>query len=458
VYSYYNHIFLFICIGGIFLAAVYHTILYLHRKESLLNYYSQYLWVLLFYLLFRVDLYFDLTRLDFYKSPYHWDEIFQMAGFMFYIRFLCKAVFLKKSDYKYAWYFYSVNAPVILIYCFLLLAFTNFQVAIIVLKIAIRIYLLTFGLLFVLILWQKKKSLYYKYLFAAAVSMIFFGVVSSVSMLLHINFFGLGPFHWLLVSFYIDVIFFSAALGYLIRQEYQQKESSLKQLLKSEAELQQKELEKMKAVYETREEERMRIARDLHDDMGSTLSSISIYSKVVSSYIENDTAKANEYLDKIKDNTAMLMENTTDLIWSLQTNYGQSESIFKRMQDTGIQILSSAGIAPHFSVTLPQQMPQLNIKAQKNCWLIFKEALNNVCKYSKAANCNITIAADEESLLLSITDDGIGFKEIKEGNGFVNMRQRTEELEGKFTIESTAVIGTTISAKFNLQKILMPVQ
>ena len=286
--------------------------------------------------------------------------------------------------------------------------------------------------------------------------MIFFGLVSTVSMIIGITFFGLGPFHWLLVSFYIDVIFFSAALGYLIRQEYQQKESSLKQLLKSEAELQQKELEKMKAVYETREEERIRIARDLHDDMGSTLSSINIYSKVVSLYIENDTAKANEYLDKIKDNTAMLMENTTDLIWALQTNYGLSESIFKRMHDTGIQILSSANIQPHFSVTLPPQLPRLNLKAQKNCWLIFKEALNNVCKYSKAANCTVEIFADDATLLLSINDDGIGFKEIKEGNGFVNMRQRTEELEGKFNIESSAGIGTTISAKFNLHKILMP--
>lgn len=457
MYSYYNHTFSFICIGGIFLAALYHTILYLHRKESLLNYYSQYLWVLLLYLLFRVDLYFDFTGFNFYNISYQWDEIFQMVGFMFYIRFLCKAIFLKQSDNKYAWNFYSINIPVIISYCFILMVFTNFPFIIGVFKMLIRIYLLSFGFLFIVILWHKKKSLYYKYLFAGAVSMIFFGLVSTISMIIRVNFFGLGPFHWLLVSFYIDVIFFSAALGYLIRHEYQQKESSLKQLLKSEAELQQKELEKMKAVYETREEERMRIARDLHDDMGSTLSSISIYSKVVSSYIENDTAKANEYLDKIKDNTAMLMENTTDLIWSLQTNYGQSESIFKRMQDTGIQILSSASIAPHFAVTLPQQMPRLNIKAQKNCWLIFKEALNNVCKYSKAANCTVVIFADDESLLLSITDDGIGFKEIKEGNGFINMRQRTEELEGKFNIESTAGNGTTISAKFNLHKILTTV-
>lgn len=456
MYSYNDYIFLFICIGGIFLAAVYHTILYLHRKESLLNYYSQYLWILLFYLGFRVDLHFDITHLDIYNNPYSWDEIIQMLSFMFYIRFVGKAIFLKPSDNKYAWYFYSINIATVLIYCFLLLLFVRYPLVINGLKIIIRIYLLSFGLLFTLILWSKSKSLYYKYFFAAAVSMIFFGLLSSLSMIIGFRLFGLGPFYWLLISFYIDVIFFSAALGNLIRQEYQQRESSLKQLLKSEAELQHKELEKMKAVYETREEERTRIARDIHDDMGSTLSSIGIYSKVVASYIDSNKEKANEYLEKIQVNTAMLMENITDLIWSLQTNYGESESIFKRMQQTTIQNLSSVNIAAHFSMPDEKDLPRLNIPAQKNCWLIFKEALNNVCKYSKADNCKVLIRIDKEHLIMSVADDGVGFSKNNNGNGLVNMRERTEQLGGKFCMESGAGIGTTVEAIFLLDKIVMP--
>ena len=199
-----------------------------------------------------------------------------MLGFMFYIRFLGKAIFLKPTDNKFAWYFYTLNLPLIIVYCFLLLAFAQTSIAIGILKISVRIYLLTFGLFIIILLWQKKKGLYYRYLMAAAVSLIFLGVLSTISMILEVKFFDMGPFYWLLISFFLDVIFFSAALGYLIRQEYLQRENSLKQLLKSEAELQQKELEKIKAVYETREEERRRIARDLHDDMGSTLSSINI--------------------------------------------------------------------------------------------------------------------------------------------------------------------------------------
>jgi signal transduction histidine kinase len=453
MHQYKDHTLLFICIGGIFLAAIYHTILYFHRKQSLLNYYSQYLWVLFIYLIFRLDLYLDFTGLDTYNSRYNWDEVIQMLSYMFYIRFLCKALFLRKSDNKYAWFFYKINAPVILGYCFFIILFDKYPELLSWLKIVIRVYLLTFGLLSVLIVWEKKRSLYHSYLFIAAVSMIFFGLLSSLSMILNLRFGGLGPFYWLLVAFYTDVIFFSAALGYLIKQEYQKRESSLKQLLKKEAELQQKELEKMKVVYETREEERIRIARDLHDDMGSTLSSISIYGNVVSSYIDTDTLRAHEYLNKIRESTKHLMENTSDLIWSLQTNYGESESIFKRMQVTGLELLSSANILSHFSIAKEAGDLRLSIMAQKNCWLIFKEVINNVCKYSKASSCTVSVTVTDNILHLIIKDDGIGFKTESKGNGLLNIRNRTEQLGGISAIRSQQGEGTVVNIQFPVENI-----
>jgi signal transduction histidine kinase len=302
---------------------------------------------------------------------------------------------------------------------------------------------------------RQRNNLYYYYLAAAAIFMISFGVVSSISMVTGWRLFGWGPFYWLLISFFTDVIFFSAALGYLIRQEHLERENSLKQLLQKEAELQQKELEKMKAVYETREEERMRIARDLHDDMGSTLSSIGIYSKVVGSYMDSDKAKAAEYLEKIHDNTKLLMENTADLIWSLQSNYGQTESIFKRIQQTAVQLLSSANIVPHISIA-GDQLPLLTIVAQKNIWLIFKEAMNNTCKYSAANNCSVIISMEDDKMILVINDDGIGFEHPRKGNGLVNMRQRTEELGGAFEIQSSQGNGTLVKAVFPVHKISVP--
>jgi signal transduction histidine kinase len=457
LYQYQDHILLFICVGGIFLAAVYHTILYFHRRENLLKHYAFYLWVLLFYLYFRVDLYLDFTGIGFKDDPYNWDEILQMFSFMFYVRFVGYALFLKRSDHKISWYYWQSAIPVVAVY--IVLQFTlasHNETADVILRFAIRIYLLVFGFVALILLLRKRSNLYYYYLSAAAITMIFFGVISSIAMLEQARIFGWGPFYWLLISFFCDVIFFSAALGYLIRQEHQEREQSLKQLLLKEAELQQKELEKMKAVYETREEERMRIARDLHDDMGSTLSSIAIYSKVVATYLDSDKQKANEYLEKIQDNTKLLMDNTADLIWSLQSNYGQTESIFKRMQQTAVQLLSSANIIPHIAMRPYEKLPSLTIVAQKNIWLIFKEALNNTCKYSRAGNCSIAVVAENNELTMTISDDGIGITDKNDGNGLRNMKLRAEELKGSFIVESNAGKGTTIRTIFPIRNISIP--
>lgn len=455
MYDYKDHILLFVCIGGILLAAVYHSILFVHRRENLLRHYANYLWVLLLYLFFRADYALDMTGWNIASVRTNWDEILQMLSFMFYIRFLGFALFLKKTDNKYAYYFWQSAVPVVLVYILLQFLFGTNGTIDIILRATIRVYLLIFGLWALLLLLRQRNNLYYYYLAAAAIFMISFGVISSISMVTGWRLFGWGPFYWLLISFFTDVVFFSAALGYLIRQEHLERENSLKQLLQKEAELQQKELEKMKAVYETREEERMRIARDLHDDMGSTLSSIGIYSKVVGSYMEADKEKAAEYLEKIQDNTKLLMENTADLIWSLQSNYGQTESIYKRIQRTAVQLLSSANIAPHISIST-DQLPLLTIIAQKNIWLLFKEAMNNACKYSAANNCSVIISLDGDSMVLAINDDGVGFEHPRKGNGLVNMKQRAEELGGFFEIKSSQGKGTLVRAVFPVHKISVP--
>jgi signal transduction histidine kinase len=463
LYQYKDHILLFICIGGIFLAAVYHTILYFHRRENLLKHYTFYLWVLLFYLYFRADLYLDFTGFNLKENTYNWDEILQMFSFMFYVRFVGYALFLERSDNRISWYFWQSAIPVVTVYILLQFVVGSQDSTVdFILRFTIRAYLLVFGLWSVILLLRRRNNLYYYYLSAAAITMIFFGIVSSISMMQQAALFGWGPFYWLLISFLCDVIFFSAALGYLIRQEHQEREQSLKELLVKEAELQQKELEKMKAVYETREEERMRIARDLHDDMGSTLSSIGIYSKVVATYMDSDKQKANEYLEKIQDNTKQLMDTTADMIWSLQSNYGRTESIFKRMQQTAVQLLSSANIIPHIAMRPYEKLPALSIAAQKNIWLIFKEALNNTCKYSRAANCNLTVELADDILSMTIEDDGIGiaFAEataVERGNGLRNMQLRTEELKGRFTIKTNSGKGTLIKTEFPVRNISIPV-
>lgn len=448
-----NYIIVLLVTGAVLLAAIYHTILFVHRGTKLLGSYSAYLWSTLAFCVFRT-IYF--TNSGSASSLLNLDEVFQMVSFAFYIRFAAAALDLDEQKDKHAYNFVRITPFVIGLYIavntYIVNATPFSDLAYVIAKTIVRGYLLTMGLMMLLVALRRRSSHFYKYLAAGAISMILFGLISSY---LHLTFkpesFVIGPLAWLMAGFFTDVLFFSSAIGYRIRQEYKEREASLKELLAKEAELQQKELEKMKAVYETREEERLRIARDLHDDMGSTLSSIGIYSKVVSSYLHTDQQKAEEYLEKIQDNAKQLMENTTDLIWSLQTNYGESESIFQRMHKTAIEMLSSANISPQ--VTIPvDELPVLQIEAQKACWLIFKEAINNVCKYSNASTCWVSINQQEGQLVLSVKDDGVGFKEPKSGNGLKNMLLRSTALGGECTIESSNGHGTLIRAVMPISK------
>lgn len=224
--------------------------------------------------------------------------------------------------------------------------------------------------------------------------------------------------------------------------------------VEKEMAVQRQELEKMRVVYATREEERLRIARDLHDDMGSTLSSIGIYANVVQSYLATEQEKASSYLQKIQTHTRQLMESTADLIWSLQTNYGVSESIYQRMSRTATDLLAGANIASQISIDAAQ-LPQLTIAAQKTYWLIFKEALNNVCKYSRATNCNIYLFKKDGTLVLRVTDDGVGFAGETAGNGLRNMVSRAQSLKGNCLIETAPGKGTLIEVALPLSAVCL---
>ena len=447
-----NYITVLLVTGSVLMAAIYHTILFIHRGTKLLGAYSAYLWATLAFCVFRT-VYF--TDSDDSSSMLNLDEVLQMIAFAVYIHFASVALDLHPEKDKHALRFTRITPLIVLLYIVVNTYIINAEPfspqAYVVAKTTVRAYLLVIGLLMLLTVLKKRRSLFYNYLAAGAISMIVCGLISSF---LHLVFspetFLVGPLSWLMLGFFLDVVFFSSAIGYRIRQEHKERENSLKTLLHQEAELQQKELEKIKAVYETREEERLRIARDLHDDMGSTLSSISIYSKVVASYLGTDQEKAEAFLQKIQNNAKLLMENTNDLIWSLQTNYGESESIFRRMQKAAVEMLSSASISPQVDIDA-EALPVLQIEAQKNCWLIFKEAINNVCKYSKAGTCWVSIKRDEGNLIICVKDDGVGFSEPKSGNGLKNMLLRSAALGGQCTLESSNGHGTLMKAVFPIE-------
>ena len=191
------------------------------------------------------------------------------------------------------------------------------------------------------------------------------------------------------------------------------------------------------------------IAKDLHDEIGSTLTSIKILSEVSQSNLQKDQQKASSLLYKITEQSSRMQQGMSDIIWAIKPDNDKLQNMLVRMREYASHTLEPKNILATFIVDEPSLSQSLDMPQRRDFFLIFKEAVNNAAKYSRAAKVEIKIAKEKEQLHLSISDDGIGFTATKEtsSNGLKNMKTRAEALRGSLHIQSEPGKGTTILAK-----------
>ncbi len=196
------------------------------------------------------------------------------------------------------------------------------------------------------------------------------------------------------------------------------------------------------------EMERMRntIARDLHDDIGSTLSSINIISQMAL----KDANGSASHFQRIVQHSSSMMESMSDIVWSINPNNDSLEQVTGKMKEFAAEILDPLDIGYTFSGEENLQAVKLDVSTRKNLFLIFKEAINNAAKYSSASAIKIHFKKDHGSLSLSIQDNGKGFdaQNGSSGNGLRNMKERAVNLHGKFQLNSSSGAGTEITLSF----------
>jgi two-component system sensor histidine kinase UhpB len=193
---------------------------------------------------------------------------------------------------------------------------------------------------------------------------------------------------------------------------------------------------------------RNNIARDLHDDMGSTLSSINIISKVV---LDNPDEKENvqEHFRKIHENSGYMLESMSDIVWAINPANDTFEKVLFKMKEFASDILEPLNIEYEFITSGEMAGIRLSLKNRKDLYLIFKEAINNAAKYSNCTKVTVDISHLNNKLVLQIADNGGGFDTafIPAGNGLNNMRQRAAEMNGSSDITSEMGKGTTVRIK-----------
>jgi signal transduction histidine kinase/ligand-binding sensor domain-containing protein len=191
---------------------------------------------------------------------------------------------------------------------------------------------------------------------------------------------------------------------------------------------------------------RARIASDLHDDIGSTLSSISLLSEIASRQDkESALAKA---LSKIGDNSREVLNSMDDIIWSVNPQNDSLSSLIVRLREFAIPLCESKEILLHLNVEENTYTMKLGMDERRNVFLIAKEAINNAVKYSGCKNLTVTFVNNNE-LEIMIQDDGCGFDIAlpTTRNGLVNMERRAEQIGANFIIKSEKNVGTLILVK-----------
>jgi ligand-binding sensor domain-containing protein/two-component sensor histidine kinase len=190
---------------------------------------------------------------------------------------------------------------------------------------------------------------------------------------------------------------------------------------------------------------RNRIARDLHDEVGSSISTIAIYSKIVEEQMGNISFEKEPLLKKINDFATDIMASMNDIVWSINTKNDAFEHIISRMREHATELLEAKGVRLHFSFDEQVLRLKLGMERRREFYLIYKEALNNAAKYAEARNVWITIQVNDNRITLRIRDDGKGFDpetRKRSGNGLANMQQRATLLQGKLEVRSAVGDGT----------------
>ena len=239
-------------------------------------------------------------------------------------------------------------------------------------------------------------------------------------------------------------------LGYLM---YNQQKLKQRQLQK------ESELKEALARIETQnklQEQRLRISRDLHDNIGSQLTFIiSSIDTIKYGFSEISDKLANKLVD-ISAFTSQTIYELRDTIWAMNKNSITFEDLQARITNF-IEKAKTATETTAFEFKVASGMPtstSLTSVEGMNCYRIIQEAVNNSLKYAKASLISVSISEENNAIIIAISDNGSGFdiNTVEQGNGLSNMKKRARDIAAELTIDSKVNEGTTITLSLSAKK------
>jgi ligand-binding sensor domain-containing protein/signal transduction histidine kinase len=202
---------------------------------------------------------------------------------------------------------------------------------------------------------------------------------------------------------------------------------------------------------------RTRIATDLHDDIGSSLSQIAILSEVASRQVDQAHPKLAEPLADIAGISRELVDSMSDIVWAIDPERDHMEDLVHRMRRFASDVLSPRDIRLVFQPPAEELDLQMGADLRRQIFLIFKEAVHNVVRHSGATEVTVDFQVEHGWLSLRVADNGGGFDfaRDRDGHGLRSMRERAREIAGETGIHSGPG-GTTITLRVPVGRRAVP--
>jgi len=191
---------------------------------------------------------------------------------------------------------------------------------------------------------------------------------------------------------------------------------------------------------------RMRIATDLHDDLGSNLSRIAILSEVLQRRVDQDDPSLTQPLSRIAGVSRELVDSMGDIVWAINPRRDRMSDLVHRMRRFASDTLAAREIDFVFRAPKDEDRLKLGADVRREVYLVFKESINNAAKHAGGAHVEVDFAVEGDRLSLRVRDDGEGFTpdEADDGHGLDSMRRRGSRLGGTLQIDSRPGDGTVV--------------
>jgi len=199
---------------------------------------------------------------------------------------------------------------------------------------------------------------------------------------------------------------------------------------------------------------RDRIANDLHDEVGSALSSITIGSRLAQRMSGSTNGKLEQLLHRMGETSDASLRSISDIVWAIDPKNDEGEALLDRMRTIAVELLEHQGIDVRWTISGDVAGMKLPMDVRKDVLLIFKEAIHNISKHAHASTVQVEVARTPDQLRMRISDDGKGFDAslTGSGHGLSSMQQRAANIRATWSLTSSPSHGTQLEVRLPLAR------